>query len=73
MFQERLLILLQIKNINKIILIFVFFLCSCSNFDFVYQDNQIQNELTVKEVLVSGSNADSIKKLLSNKFLSNIE
>ncbi|MDC0191844.1 hypothetical protein OAJ89_00855 [Alphaproteobacteria bacterium] len=70
MFQEKLLILLQIKNINKIILFFVFFLFSCSNFDFVYKNSEAEIELSITEILVSGSSNDIIKKNLSNKFLS---
>ena len=73
MFLEKLLILLQVKNINKIILFFIIFLYSCSNFEFVYKNNETGNELSVEEIIVTGSNADIIKKILSNKFLSNEE
>ena len=38
MFLEKLLILLQVKNINKVILFFILFLYSCSNFEFVYKN-----------------------------------
>ena len=69
MFLEKLLILLQIKNINKIILFFVIFLFSCSNFDFVYNNNEGSSELAIGEILVTGSSNDIIKKNLSNKFL----
>ena len=71
MFLEKLLILLQVKNINNVILFFVFFLYSCSNFEFVYKNNEINNELSIQEIIVAGSNAGIIKKTLSNKFLSN--
>ena len=47
MFLEKLLILLQIKNIDKIILFLVFFLFSCSNFDFVYKDSEAESELSI--------------------------
>ena len=67
MFLEKLLILLQIKNINKFILFFVFFLCSCSNFDFVYNNNKTGSKLSIDEIFVSGSGDDIIKKILSNK------
>ena len=70
MFLEKLLILLQIKNINKIVLFFVFFLISCSNFDFVYKNSETGSELSITEILVTGSSNDIIKKNLSNKFLS---
>ena len=70
MFLEKLSILLQIKNINKLVLLFVFCLYSCSNFDFVYNKNYLSSELSVSEILVSGSSNDIIKKILSNKFLS---
>ena len=70
MFLEKLLILLQIKNIDKIILFLVFFLFSCSNFDFVYKDSEAESELSIAEILVTGSSNDIIKKNLSNKFLS---
>ena len=70
MFLEKLLILLQIKNINKFVLFFVFCLYSCSNFDFVYNKNYLSSELSVSEILVSGSSNDIIKKILSNRFLS---
>ena len=70
MFLEKLLILLQIKNLNKFVLFFIFFLYSCSNFDFVYNKNYLSSELSVSEILVSGSSNDIIKKILSNKFLS---
>ncbi len=70
MFLEKLLILLQIKNINKIVLFFVFFLISCSNFDFVYKNSETESELSITEILVTGSSNDIIKKNLSNKFLS---
>ena len=70
MFLEKLLILLQIKNINKFILFFIFFLYSCSNFDFVYNNNQTNNKLPVAEIYVNGSSNDIIKKILSNRFLS---
>ena len=69
MFLEKLLILLQIKNINKFILFFVFFLCSCSNFDFVYDNNKTSSKLSIDEIFVSGSGDDIIKKILSSKFL----
>ena len=71
MFQEKLLILLQVKNINKVILPFLFFLFSCSNFDFVYNSGETNNEFSIKEIIVIGSSNDIIKKILSNKFLSN--
>ena len=71
MFLEKLLILLQVKNINKVILFFILFLYSCSNFEFVYKNNKTGNGLSVEEIVVAGSNADIIKKILSNKFLSN--
>ena len=71
MFLEKLLILLQIKNINKFALFFVFCLYSCSNFDFVYNNNDTSSELLIDEILVSGSGNDIIKKILSNRFLSN--
>ena len=70
MFLEKLLILLQIKNINKFALFFLFCLYSCSNFDFVYNSNDTSSELSVAEILVSGSSNDIIKKILSNRFLS---
>ena len=70
MFLEKLLILLQIKNLNKFVLFFIFCLYSCSNFDFVYNKNYLSSELSVSEILVSGSSNDIIKKILSNKFLS---
>ena len=50
MFLEKLLILLQIKNINKFVLFFVFCLYSCSNFDFVYNNNGTNSELSVAEL-----------------------
>ena len=71
MFLEKLLILLQIKNINKFVLFFVFCLYSCSNFDFVYNNNDTGSKLLVAEIYVSGSGNNIIKKILSNKFLSN--
>ena len=70
MFLEKLLILLQIKNINKFFLFVLFFLYSCSNFDFVYNNNEANSNLSVTEIYVSGSSNDIIKKILSNKFLS---
>ena len=70
MFLEKLLILLQIKNINKIFLFFVFCLYSCSNFDFVYKDNGTSSELSITEIVITGSSDDIIRKTLSNKFLS---
>ena len=70
MFLEKLLILLQIKNINKFIIFFLFCLYSCSNFDFVYKNNETSSELTVDEIFVSGSSNDIIKKILSTRFLS---
>ena len=70
MFLEKLLILLQIKNLNKFVLFFIFCLYSCSNFDFVYNSNDTSSELSVAEILVSGSSNDIIKKILSNRFLS---
>ena len=70
MFLEKLLILLQIKNLNKFVLFFIFCLYSCSNFDFVYKNNDTSSELSVAEILVSGSNNNIIKKILSNRFLS---
>ena len=73
MFLEKLLILLQIKNINKCILFFLFFLYSCSNFDFVYQNNETSSELSITEILITGSSDDIIRKTLSNKFLLNDE
>ena len=73
MFLEKLLILLQIKNINKIVLFFLFFLYSCSNFDFVYKNNETANELSISEILITGSSDDIIRKTLSNKFLLNAE
>ena len=71
MFLEKLLILLQIKNINKFVLFFVFCLYSCSNFDFVYNNSDTSSELSIDEIFVSGSGNDIIKKILSNRFLSN--
>ncbi len=71
MFLEKLLILSQIKNINKVCLFFLFFLFSCSNFDFVYKTNETDSKLSVTEIVVVGSSDDTIKKVLSNKFLSN--
>ncbi len=68
MFLEKLLILLQIRNFNKIILFFVLFLFSCSNFDFVYKNSVGGSELSIGEILVVGSNNDIVKKNLSNKF-----
>ena len=73
MFLEKLLILLQIKNINKIVLFFLFFLYSCSNFDFVYKNNDTNSELSISEILITGSSDDIIRKTLSNKFLLNAE
>ena len=73
MFLEKLLILLQIKNINKCILFFLFFLYSCSGFDFVYKNNGTSNELSLTEILITGSGDDIIRKTLSNKFLLNDE
>ena len=73
MFLEKLLILLQIKNINKIVLFFLFFLYSCSNFDFVYKNNETANELSISEILITGSSDDIVRKTLSNKFLLNAE
>ena len=70
MFLEKLLILLQIKNINKFFLFFVFCLYSCSNFDFVYNNNDTSSKLSIDEIFVSGSGNDIIKKILSNRFLS---
>ena len=70
MFLEKLLILLQIKNINKFILFFVFCIYSCSNFDFVYKNSDTSSELSIDEIFVSGSGNDIIKKFLSNRFLS---
>ena len=70
MFLEKLLILLQIKNINKFTLFFLFCLYSCSNFDFVYNNNDTSSELSINEIFVSGSGNDIIKKILSNRFLS---
>ena len=70
MFLEKLLILLQIKNLNKFVLFFIFCLYSCSNFDFVYNNNVTSSELSVAEILVSGSGNGVIKKILSNRFLS---
>ena len=70
MFLEKLLILLQIKNINKFFLFVLFFLYSCSNFDFVYNNNEANSNLSVAEILVSGPGNDIIKKILSNRFLS---
>ena len=69
MFLEKLLILLQIKNINKCILFFLFFLYSCSNFDFVYKNNGTSSELSITEILITGSDDDIIRKTLSNRFL----
>ena len=71
MFLEKLLILLQIKNLNKFVLFFIFCLYSCSNFDFVYNNNDTGSKLLVAEIYVSGSGNNIIKKILSNKFLSN--
>ena len=71
MFLEKLLILLQTKNINKFFLFFVFCLYSCSNFDFVYNNNDTGSKLSVAEIYVSGASNDIIKKILSNRFLSN--
>ena len=73
MFLGKLLILLQIKNINRFIIFFLFFLYSCSNFDFVYKNSEGDSELSIAEILVSGSSDDIIKKNLSNKFLINNE
>ena len=73
MFLEKLLILLQIKNINRFIIFFLIFLYSCSNFDFVYKNSGGDNELSIAEIFVSGSSDDIIKKNLSNKFLINNE
>tara|TARA_E500000331_G_C17075061_1_gene634358 strand:- start:120 stop:656 length:537 start_codon:yes stop_codon:yes gene_type:complete len=73
MFLEKLLILLQTKNIKKLILFFIFFLCSCSNFDFVYKNSETSSDLSIAEIFVTGSGDDLIKKILSNKFLSNKE
>ena len=73
MFLGKLLILLQIKNINRFIIFFLFFLYSCSNFDFVYKNNEGNSELSIAEIFVSGSSDDIIKKNLSNKFLINSE
>ena len=70
MFLEKLLILLQIKNLNKFVLFFIFFLYSCSNFDFVYDNNKTSSKLSIDEIFVSGSGDDIIKKILSNRFLS---
>ncbi len=70
MFLEKLLILLQIKNINKFVLFFVFCLYSCSNFEFVYNNNETGGQLSVAEIDVSGSGNDIIKRILSNRFLS---
>ena len=71
MFLEKLLILLQIKNINKFVLFFIFCLYSCSNFDFVYNNSDTSSQLSIDEIFVSGSSNDIIKKILSNRFLSN--
>tara|TARA_B100000965_G_scaffold347450_1_gene319557 strand:- start:118 stop:654 length:537 start_codon:yes stop_codon:yes gene_type:complete len=71
MFLEKLLILLQIKNFNKFALLLILFLYSCSNFSFVYNNNEGDKEFFNAEIIVSGSDADVIKKLLSSKFLSN--
>ena len=73
MFLGKLLILLQIKNINRFIIFFLFFLYSCSNFDFVYKNSEGDSELSIAEIFVSGSSDDIIKKNLSNKFLINSE
>ena len=73
MFLEKLSILLQIKNTSKVILFFVFFLSSCSNFDFVYKKNEVNSKLSVAEFLITGSSNDIIKKILSDKFLVNEE
>ena len=70
MFLEKLLILLHIKNINKFFLFFIFCLYSCSNFDFVYNNNDTSSELSIDEIFVSGAGNDIIKKILSNRFLS---
>ena len=70
MFLEKLLILLQIKNINKFALFFVLCLYSCSNFEFVYNNDAQNSELSVAEIFVSGSGNNIIKKILSNRFLS---
>ena len=70
MFLEKLLILLQIKNLNKFVLFFIFCLYSCSNFDFVYNADYNSGKLSVAEISVSGSGNDIIKKILSNRFLS---
>ncbi len=43
---------------------------SCSNFDFVYNNNQANSKLSVAEIYVNGSSNDIIKKVLSNRFLS---
>ena len=60
MFLEKLLTLLQIKNINKAILFLLFFLYSCSNFDFVYKNNGTGNEISITEILITGSSDDII-------------
>ena len=73
MFLEKLLILLQIKNINKFVLFFIFFLYSCSNFDFVYKNDETTSELSITEILITGSSDGIIRRALSNKFLSNEE
>ena len=73
MFLGKLLILLQIKNINRFIIFFLFFLYSCSNFDFVYKNSEGDSELSIAEIFVAGSSDDIIKKNLSNKFLINSE
>ena len=70
MFLEKLLILLQIKNINKFALFFVLCLYSCSNFEFVYNNDAQNSGLSVAEIFVSGSGNNIIKKILSNRFLS---
>ena len=53
--------------------IFFIFLYSCSNFDFVYKNNGTGNEISITEILITGSSDDIIKKILSNKFLLNDE
>ena len=70
MFLEKLSILLQIKNIDKFVLFFVFCLYSCSNFDFVYNNNEVNSKLSIAEIYVNGSSNNIVKKILSNKFLS---
>ena len=73
MFLEKLLILLQIKNINKICFIFLFFYILVPILILFTTIMNTSSELSIDEILVSGSSDDIIKKILSNRFLSNDE